>query len=708
MKKTTAFLLVACLALSMLAFAACGGGDTEPEADTYTVTYYDGETILRTAEVEAGATADDYVPTKDGGYEFVDWYSTPTKNHKFDFSQAITADTSIFAGFTLFEVDTRDYYVVGSGTSTLLISSNWGNNITDDHKLTKDETLNEYTITMDLLAGDEFQFAINSSWEAKRGYGYLTALTLEDGTEVFSGQGSPYDDSSKGANIKVELSGNYTFTLTTHPADDYYNTSASTYTEATKEIYNLSTYDTISWVRNGDPIVETVSLTEFYIKGAAITNWQDMINDTTKMAISGSTHTLSIFLNEGEEFMFASQVTAGTEVAAGSVFINYTNLDAASQEIISRVSETGTNMVANASGLYSFAYDAETTVLSATVDATAVLENRDYYLDGTYGGGTWGDYQSDLEGHIFAADAETTYKLENVELAAGDEIIIRSYAAGTENPGWSDYVDLTYAYLAANSAFEANGNNIKVLTAGSYDITINNYSKIVTIIEHGDSNDIYDIYIKGAGINDWEHGFAAEYAFTMNADGTAYEYIITVTDTIDFGMERHDQGSTSGYGTWLGTDSVGTDGDANALFLPESGSNYNCSTAGTYRIVYTVATEKVDFYVYENEDIGTAYVKGSAIESWGNQPASGMMATVGGKFELTLTMAVNDEIMIQYFEPGYSGDEWGAAFLAGNVADGGANANFDLTGNNIKCLTAGTYLIVFDPAAGTITITIAG
>ena len=701
MKKSITLLLVLCMVLSVFALAGC---QTEDPVTKHKVTFYDGDTVLKEVEVEDGKTVESYTPTKEGGYEFVAWYSTPSKNHEFDFTKPIKEDTKVFAGFTLFEADTRDFYVVGSGTSTLLMSSNWGKNITDAHKMTKDPNKNEYTITLDLLKGDEFQFAINSSWENKRGFGYLTTLTLEDGTAAFSGQGSVYDESTKGANIKVELSGNYTITLTTHPADDYYNTSAPTYTEETKEVYNLSTYDTITWVRNGDPLVTEVTLTEFYIKGAKITGWKDMINPATKMVANGDIHTMSVYLNKDEEFLFCSQVTVGTNPpSAGSVFVKSNCLDTAAQAFIGGYAETGTNMKALESGLYTFTYNAATNVLSVEFDGSKTLEERDYYLDGTYGGGNWGDYQKNQADHLFAAGDNNTYVMSNVALAAGEELIIRSYPAGTQNPGWSGYVDLTYAYLATNDAFEANGNNIKVKTAGNYDIVIDNYSKIVTIIAHTDSADTLDIYIKGAGINDWAHNFSADYVFTMSADQKTYEYLLTVNGNIEFGMEKHPKGETTGYGDWLGLAAIGTSGDANELFNPGSGGNFKCSTPGSYRVVYDIATGKIDFYAVVEEVQGEAFVKGSAIESWGNKPASGKMTAANGKFEIVLTMAANDEIMIQYFAVGDT-SQWGEAFVASHVADGAANANFDLSGHNIKCKTAGTYKITFDPATQTITI----
>ena len=41
---------------------------------------------------------------------------------------------------------------------------------------------------------------------------------------------------------------------------------------------------------------------------------------------------------------------------------------------------------------------------------------------------------------------------------------------------------------------------------------------------------------------------------------------------------------------------MGTSGDANSIFTPESGTNFVCSVAGTYKIVYDIETETIDFY----------------------------------------------------------------------------------------------------------------
>lgn len=503
MKKRALVLVL--LLLFTLPLIACGKKD---DKTYYTVKFLDGETVIKQVQVEDGQKVESYEPTKEG-YEFIDWFSTPSKNHTFNFDQEIKQNTIVYAGFAKIQADTRTFYIVGSGTSNILATNSWGTKITDAHKLTKAEDKNEYTITCDLLAGDEFQFAINSSWHNKRGYGYLKETKLSDGTVVFSGDGGGYGETTaKGKNIKVELSGNYTLKLKTYPAEDFYNTSDPSYTDANKEVYNVGTYDKIEWVRNGDP-QETSNVTvNYYIKGSGITEWKDVFSSVTSFTQGDNgLFTFTVYLKQGEEFLFMSGITVNGVVSAGSKFIKYANLDDASKDLFTN---NNGNLITKAAGTYTFVYSEETDKLSATVDTEKVPEARDYYLDGTFAG-AWGDTLygpagerktgSQGEGsYLFIDDyklIETEegsgiYQILGVELSADSEFIIQSYKAGATEPGiWNtdgyNFLGVyNFSNLVSNNNFEAvnlsaKNLNIKVKTAGTYNIVFNSYTQLITI-----------------------------------------------------------------------------------------------------------------------------------------------------------------------------------------------------------------------------------
>lgn len=584
-------------------FAACS--DNSEKSELMTVTFYDGDSVLFTQEVEKGGKAKrpESDPQKDG-YIFIDWYGTPTFTHIYDFDRIIDGDVSVFAGFAKHENDTREYYLLGNGTSQLLYKSNWGNFYNEDYKMTKSasDTENIYTFTVDLAAGDEFVFAL-PGWGYKHGAGYIVNRTL-DGKECF-------DEGDKLSNIKVLVSGNYTFTMKTYPAHLNWGEYDP---DDENAVYNVTgSFDTIEVVRNGDMISGPVELTvSYYIKGNGLTNWLDVYNPYLQMSDGDGdgVYTLSIYLEEGEEFMFGSANTAtdGT-VAAGTASIKFENLDEVSGKLFS---ESGGNLKANAAGMYTFSYNDESKELSVSFDDEKAATQEDYYLDGTFGDGQDWQHRYDDAGTLALSDAyklqETdtgsgVYMLSGIALEAGDEITLFAYKAGAEAEGTygsEDYALLgsyDFRYLhGAGELFAAVGNknnNISVVVAGTYDITFDSYSKIMTIKSQEAG---YDVYINGQEITGWNHNFAEEFKFSRSDENTS-EYILTValTKGDSFGLFKFDEGSQEGFGDFIGPGFAGEEGETQS-FVPSQGSNFVVPESGTYKIVFDSAKETVQIY----------------------------------------------------------------------------------------------------------------
>lgn len=376
-KGKTKVWIATMLAAAML--GGCGGGNSSNSDSTeaqsqvgekYTVTFYDsdGKTVLDTKEVKAGECVEEFEPEK-GDSTFVGWYATPQMNHRFDFSTKITSDTSVFGGFVSYQEDTRRWAIVGSGSSQALLESNWGKVINDAQTMKKEdvEGVNEYTITLDLMEGDEFQFAIDESWSDQRGFGYLDGIE-KDGVEYFENSGSLGDAKVKKANIKVAVPGNYTFTLTTYPSEDYYDTEDEYYKEESKESFNYNNYDCITWTYNGESSSAGVECqTDYYIKGAVITDWKDVYSDETKFTEKDGIYTLTIDLTKGDEFLFTTLLTSGENQSVGNEYVRFTNIATDDKESLACISEgSSANMVAAKDGKYTFTYDPKTKVLQAS------------------------------------------------------------------------------------------------------------------------------------------------------------------------------------------------------------------------------------------------------------------------------------------------------------------------------------------------------
>ena len=606
MKKLKWIAMALVLVLGMAAFAACK--PDEPETPVFTVTYYDGTTVLKTEEVEEGGYATYWEPEAKEGMEFSDWYVDAGLNRVFDFEgEAITADKSLYAGYVAVGTDdTRTWAIVGSGQGDILSSSAWGTVITDVHMLEKTEGENEFTITLDLYEDDQFQFATDTSWMNQRGFGYIPladrTMTV-DGEEVtpFSGGGGIGETADKQSNIIVEYPGNYTFTLTTYPDEDYYDDNVN------NGLVSISNFDTITYEYNGPAAELSSTVTEFYIKGQDITQWGDMYNPATQMTRVGSTYTLTVYLKAGDQVMFTSlNVDRETgESTVGTTYINVTNLD---EESASLFTAAGNNMTVNTSGEYTFTYDADSKTLSAALDEDAAPLQADYYLDGSFGGLSWNQSFYDPD-YKFAAAGNDVYTLDGIELAAGDEIVIQSFTQGATEESGEKLTAYNFRYYrGTDGAFEAadadnNNYNIAVVTAGTYNIEFDAYAKIITIVP---ADMQHTVYIKGSFVEGWkitdENGeLIDDYKLEETSDGV-FEITMTITDemvdgaTWQAGLQLDT--TTGNDGTFLGAGALGEDAadNANALFRPETGNNLTSTTAGTYRFVYDLNTGELNIY----------------------------------------------------------------------------------------------------------------
>ena len=606
MKKLKWIAMALVLVLGMAAFAACK--PDEPETPFFTVTYYDGTTVLKTEEVEEGGYATYWEPEAKEGMEFSDWYVDAGLNRVFDFEgEAITADKSLYAGYVAVGTDdTRTWAIVGSGQGDILSSSAWGTVITDVHALEKTEGENEFTITLDLYEDDQFQFATDTSWMNQRGFGYIPladrTMTV-DGEEVtpFSGGGGIGETADKQSNIIVEYPGNYTFTLTTYPDEDYYDDNVN------NGLVSISNFDTITYEYNGPAAELSSTVTEFYIKGQDITQWGDLYNPATQMTRVGSTYTLTVYLKAGDQVMFTSlNVDRETgESTVGTTYINVTNLD---EESASLFTAAGNNMTVNTSGEYTFTYDADSKTLSAALDEDAAPLQADYYLDGSFGGLSWNQSFYDPD-YKFAAAGNDVYTLDGIELAAGDEIVIQSFTQGATEESGEKLAAYNFRYYrGTDGAFEAadadnNNYNIAVVTAGTYNIEFDAYAKIITIVP---ADMQHTVYIKGSFVEGWkitdENGeLIDDYKLEETSDGV-FEITMTITDemvngaTWQAGLQLDT--TTGSDGTFIGAGALGEDAadNVNALFRPETGNNLTSTTAGTYRFVYDLNTGELNIY----------------------------------------------------------------------------------------------------------------
>ena len=384
------------LSLTLGVAAACAEDETK-----FTVTFYDGTTVITEKEVEEGGKVAAFEPSDVGyekeGFAFDGWYATADFTFDWSFDTAIDKDTNVYSMWTSSKEDTRQWTIAGSSSAGgPLAAIGWNGGPIEGENgniLKKTEGKNEFTITIDLYVGDQFQFCIQDEegvWNTDdaSGGGARGGQYLEE-NEYMSAPGTGLGDGQ--VNITVSVSGNYTLTLTTDAED--------------------KNVGSIKVVRNGDAAEVTIDRSDYtwYIYGnssaetsaesvLAGTNWganvtslqysaYEMFKISDNEADGTGTWTQTWKLAEGDEFLLAYcllKEEGGIAAQDGTMFY-YPDIDEFNGEdaAFKKADGMGSNIVVVEGGTYTFTLtvtlNSETNTLegSIEVDKTADLLTSD-------------------------------------------------------------------------------------------------------------------------------------------------------------------------------------------------------------------------------------------------------------------------------------------------------------------------------------------
>ena len=378
------------LSLTLGVAAACAEDETK-----FTVTFYDGTTVITEKEVEEGGKIAAFEPSDVGyekeGFAFDGWYATADFTFDWSFDTAIDKDTNVYSMWTSSKEDTRQWTIAGSSSAGgPLAAIGWNGGPIEGENgniLKKTEGKNEFTITIDLYVGDQFQFCIQDEegvWNTDdaSGGGARGGQYLEE-NEYMSAPGTGLGDGQ--VNITVSVSGNYTLTLTTDAED--------------------KNVGSIKVVRNGDAAEVTVDRSDYiwYIYGnssaetsaesvLAGTNWganvtslqysaYEMFKISDNEADGTGTWMQTWTLAEGDEFLLAycllKEEGGGISAQDGTMFY-YPDIDEFNGEdaAFKKADGMGSNIVVVEGGTYTF-------TLAVTLNKTSNMLEGSIEVDKT-------------------------------------------------------------------------------------------------------------------------------------------------------------------------------------------------------------------------------------------------------------------------------------------------------------------------------------
>lgn len=350
-KKLVGMLCASVLMVTTL--AGCGKTQevvSENTATEITVTFMNGEEQLGvvTAKVGEVLAKEAYVSYEEmADTEFLGWFETPTflASSQKDLSVvAFEESTTLYGSFksTVVEADTRAWYLAGTSSKGIMQENNWANasveeSVREQFRLVETgDVQNEFEITIDLYAGDQFQVIHDWAWDGQKGFGCFTTI---DTTQMENGGG--LGGTSSTSNVNVIMDGNYTITLTTDP--------------------NNKAMDTLVVTRNGDPVGVAVEVeeepyvvsenTQIMVKGSWVADWSEV----KELAREDGTNTYQITMDlEADTEVCFMVYDNGSDT--GIVLKESNVMDEAS---VAMLKSNGNNVQVAEAGSYTFIVNAD-------------------------------------------------------------------------------------------------------------------------------------------------------------------------------------------------------------------------------------------------------------------------------------------------------------------------------------------------------------
>ena len=192
MKKIVKKILLGAMMGVLLIGTLCGCNKSTQEEvkKDVTVTFMNGDSELgkvtvKEGEVIAKSDYEKYEIVE--GFEFDGWYATPTflSASKKDLTKdTFSEDVSLYGVFksTNVEEDTRAWYIVGASELGSLDESAWAGSSVEETVREKfrlqatGNNTNEFSITIDLYEGDQFQIIYDWQWTGQKGFGCFTEI----------------------------------------------------------------------------------------------------------------------------------------------------------------------------------------------------------------------------------------------------------------------------------------------------------------------------------------------------------------------------------------------------------------------------------------------------------------------------------------------------------------------------------------------------
>ncbi|GGB42459.1 InlB B-repeat-containing protein [Fictibacillus barbaricus] len=224
--------------------------------NTYTVTFKNGSTTLKTAKINHGARIASYTPIK-SGETFIGWYHDAGFNKKFSYSETITNHKTLYAKFAKNTVTPATISASSAGYSRIKVSWSKVTGATGYELYRSTSPTGTYTKAATLTSGATISYINGGLTTGKVYYYKVRAYRLIDGIKVYSSHSKvvsakPVLAAPAGLNVTKITSTSVKISWTKGPEASGYEVFRATASSGTyTRVATISNGATISYTNKG-------------------------------------------------------------------------------------------------------------------------------------------------------------------------------------------------------------------------------------------------------------------------------------------------------------------------------------------------------------------------------------------------------------------------------------------------------------------------
>ncbi|MBQ9369939.1 MAG: CDP-glycerol glycerophosphotransferase family protein [Clostridia bacterium] len=219
-----------------------------------------------------------------------------------------------------------------------------------------------------------------------------------------------------------------------------------------------------------------------YLKGEIKTEGRDILTEKTLFKKKRGVYKKKIFLRNDDVISLFDVITEHDGTTHRNDNFGYDLLSEESKEwFVPPIEPDDVSLICKESGIYQFVFDEAKNELTVTVEPKETVNFGDYYLEGNFSKNM--QWNGVAKKPFELMQEEDHAVIRDVYMKAGGAFVVVAVPAGAKNYEKASFLNGHYLSESPYAAMNADNNLIVVKNSGIYDVSVDLYTSVITIVK---------------------------------------------------------------------------------------------------------------------------------------------------------------------------------------------------------------------------------